>query len=147
MSPKNLVIPLKMETPLFVTVALLVVNALLTKTPVIVVVPPFKFVLPVKVVPEAFEETEPRVPEAAFKFANVAVPVAVMLVPVAFVNSRFVIYPVTADNTFVTKFPEFEMFCEVVVPVKLRLLSSVIVVVDTLPFTVEVIKFAPVEVE
>lgn len=43
-------------------------------------------------------------------FARFAVPVAVILVPVALSNNKFEIYPVTTDKKLVKKLPEFTIF-------------------------------------
>lgn len=75
-------------------------------------------------------------------FARLAVPVAVIFVPVAFPKSEFVILARADEKKFVRKLPEFTMFCEVVVPVRFRLLRVPIVVVDTTPFTLDTREFA-----
>ena len=78
--------------------------------------------------------------------AREAVPVAVMLVPVAFPKSRLVMEARAADRKLVRKLPELTMFSEVVVPVKVKLFKVSIEVVDNTPFTVDsrVLEASPV---
>ncbi len=68
--------------------------------------------------------------------AREAVPVAVMLVPVALPKRRLVIEARAEDKKLVRKLPEFTMFCEVVVPVRLIAFRVSMEVVETMPFTI-----------
>jgi hypothetical protein len=86
-----------------------------------------------------------------FTVARSAVPVAVifaiaMFVPVAFSNNKFVKYVDIDEIKLVTILPLFSIFSEVVVPVNLIAFNSVIELVDTTPFTFEVMRLAPVDV-
>jgi hypothetical protein len=62
------------------------------------------------------------------------------LVPVAFVKSKFCIKPLMAVKVLVKKLPVLFRFSVVVVPVKFKLLSPSILVVETMPLIIEVIK-------
>lgn len=74
----------------------------------------------------------------ATMLARLAVPVAVMFVPVALSNSKLEIYEEIADKKLVKKFPELTMFSEVVVPVRFKPFRVEILVVAVTPFTVVV---------
>jgi hypothetical protein len=69
--------------------------------------------------------------------AKLAVPVAVMLVPVALPKSKLVMEARAAERKLVRKLPEFTMFSEVVVPVRLMAFSWLMEVVETTPLTVD----------
>jgi ubiquinone biosynthesis protein Coq4 len=71
--------------------------------------------------------------------ARLAVPVAVMLVPVAFPKRRLVMEARAADRKLVRKLPELTMLAEVVVPVRLIAFNWLIEVVETTPLTVDCI--------
>jgi hypothetical protein len=60
-----------------------------------------------------------------------------MLVPVALPKRRLVIEARAEDKKLVRKLPEFTMFCEVVVPVRLIAFRVSMEVVETMPFTVD----------
>lgn len=82
----------------------------------------------------------------ATMLARLAVPVAVMSVPVADPKSKLVMEARTEEKKLVRKLPELTMFSEVVVPVRLRLLRVLMEVVERTPFTVDsrVLEASPV---